>query len=149
MSDPSGNQERHGNPSFQLNQVARLISRYFDKRLAPIGINVANLAVLGALRDSERLSQKELAEIGRIGQPAMAQMLERMVKEGLLVREQDSVDRRKVMFALSKRAVGLMPQIALVLKEGNAEVFSPLSQKELYGLIKLLQRLEQHLTSLS
>lgn len=146
MDNSSLDEKPHGNPSFQLNHVARLISRFFDRRLAPLGVNVANLAVLGALRGSDGLSQKELAEIGRIGQPAMAQMLDRMVKDGLLVRDQDSSDRRKAVFALSKSGIQLMPRVEVALKEGNAEVFSVLTGEELSGMMRVLHRLERHLT---
>jgi DNA-binding MarR family transcriptional regulator len=137
----------HGNPSRQLNHVARLITREFDRMLAPLGVNVAYLSVLGALKDSVPLSQRELTEMGGIGQPAMAQMLDRMVKEGLLVREPDSVDRRRVMFTLSQAGVDLMPEVGKQIDEGNAEIFSVLGPGGLERLSSLLKTLEGHLGS--
>ena len=137
-----------GNPAFQLNQIARMMVRYFDRLLAPLRINVANLAVLGALRETEGLSQKELTEIGRIGQPAMAQMLDRMLKEGLLVREQDASDRRRAIFTLSAAALHVFPQLEAVLEKGNAEAFSVLTASELEELLRILKKLEQHLGTL-
>lgn len=135
------------NPARQLTHVARLLTRHFDRRLAPLGINVAHLAVLGALRDAAPLSQKQLTEIGRIGQPAMAQMLDRLMREGLLVRTADKVDRRKALFALAPRARELMAAVETHLRDGNAEAFSVLDQDELDTLMMLVQRLEQHLAA--
>ncbi|CEG10417.1 transcriptional regulator SlyA [Afipia felis] len=148
MSDPPSSQSKRGNPAFQLNHVSRLMTRYFDRRLALLGVNVAYLAVLRALQESGRLSQKELIEIGRIGQPAMAQMLERMVKDDLLVRAQDAGDKRKAIFALSDTALELIPQIKAVLNEGNAEVFAALDETELTEFLDTMQKLEDRLTSL-
>jgi DNA-binding MarR family transcriptional regulator len=137
------------NPARQLTHVARLLTRYFDRRLAPLGINVAHLAVLGALRNSAPMSQKELTEIGRIGQPAMAQMLDRLMREGLLVRTTDKVDRRKALFALSPRAQELMATVETHLSDGNVEVFSVLDRDEFETLMRLVQRLEGNLTELA
>lgn len=147
MPASAHDEQSHNNPSRHLNHVARLITRDFDRRLAPLGVNVANLSVLGALKDADRLSQKELTRIGGIGQPAMAQMLDRMVKEGLLVRAADSVDRRKVMFSLSPTGLDLMPRVGAQIEEGNAEIFSVLGPDGLDTLLTLLKRLEHHLTS--
>jgi DNA-binding MarR family transcriptional regulator len=141
--------QSHGNTSRLLNQVARLITRDFDRRLAPLGINVAYLPVLGALRGEETLSQKELTEIGGIGQPAMAQMLDRMVKEGLLRREPGTIDRRKVMFTLSQAGRDLMPDVGAQIEAGNAQIFSILGPGGLDTLSSLLKTLERHLGSQS
>ncbi len=135
----------HRNPGRLLNQVARLITRDFDRRLAPLGINVAYMPVLGALKAAGHLSQKELAEMGRIGQPAMAQMLDRMVKEGLLIRTTDSADRRRALFALSQKGRDLMPEVGRILETGNVEIFSALGSDGLGRLIALLRQLEHHL----
>jgi len=142
-------QEFHptGNPARQLAHVARLLTRYFDRRLAHLGINVANLAVLGALRNSAPMSQKELTVLGQIGQPAMAQMLDRLMREGLLERTTDAIDRRKAQFALSPRAQALMAQVEAQLGEGNDEVFSVFEPEEFDTLMRLVGRLEQHLVA--
>jgi DNA-binding MarR family transcriptional regulator len=132
------------NLSRLLNQVARLITRDFDRRLAPLGVNVAYLSVLGTLKAAEHLSQKDLAEVGRIGQPAMAQMLDRMVKEGLIVRASDATDRRKVLFALSQSGSDLMPKVDAAIEKGNVEIFSILGSEGLSTLTHLLQRLGDH-----
>lgn len=148
MSDRASSASNRGYPAFWINHVSRLLTRYFDRRLTLLGVNVAYLAVLRALQESGRLSQKELIEIGRIGQPAMAQMLERMAKDGLLVRAQDVGDKRKAIFSLSDTALELIPQIKAVLNEGNAEVFAVLDETELTEFLDTMKKLEDRLTSL-
>ncbi len=136
-----------GNPARQLNHVARLLTRVFDRRLAPLGLSVAHLPVLGALKEKAPQSQKELAEVARIGQPAMAQMLDRLVREGLLLRTTDSQDRRKAQFALSDRAEECLAMVEAELAAGNAAGFSVLSPEEVETLMQLLHRLERHLSA--
>lgn len=140
-----GDAQRDGNPARLVTQVGRLMTRYFDRRLEPLGIAVAHLVVLGALRDGAQKSQKELCEIGQIGQPAMAQMLERLTREGVVVRSADPGDRRKALFALSTRMRAAMPAVEAQIVEGNADVFSALEAEEFADLVRLLQRLEQRL----
>ncbi len=133
------------NPSRLITAVARLLTRHFDRRLAPLGISVANLPVLGALRTTSSMSQKELTEIGGIGQPAMAQMLDRLLREGVLVRTADTLDRRRALFSLSARGKELMTDLETLLDSGNAEAFSAFTQTEFDTLMALAQKLEKHL----
>ncbi len=108
---------------------------------------MANLPVLGALRTASSMSQKELTEIGGIGQPAMAQMLDRLLREGVLTRTADTIDRRKALFSLSERGKDLMADLETLLDAGNAEAFSVFSQPEFEELTRLAQKLERHLAT--
>ncbi len=132
-------------PGFHLNLVSRLLTRFFDRRLSDLAVNVAYLPVLGALRGNTPLSQKELARIGQIGQPSMAQMLERMVKDGLLLRTPDPTDGRRALFTLSKKAQNRMLSVRAALAEGNSQVFEVLSDDEIERLMASLKKIEASL----
>lgn len=145
----SSNASAADNPGFHLNLVARLLTRFFDRRLAPLDVNVAYLPVLGALRVASPRSQGELAHLGQIGQPAMAQMLARMVKEGLLTRTADVHDGRKAQFALSAHGIARMASLRTVLSEGNSAVFDVLTGAELATFMASLHKIEQRLKTLT
>lgn len=136
------------NPAFHVNLVSRLLTRFFDRRLAGLAVNVAYLPVLGALRASSPRSQGELAELGQIGQPAMAQMLTRMVKDGLLVRTADLNDGRKAQFGLSADAMSRMESVRTVLTDGNGEVFDVLTDIEAAAFMRSLHKIEERLKAL-
>lgn len=133
------------NPAFQINRVARLLTRFFDRQLAEQGISVAYLPVLGSLRVANALSQKELAQQAQIGQPAMAQMLERMVKEGLLLRAPDPADGRKALFSLSARASAQQEAVRQALVKGNALAFADIDEAQLRQLLDSLSTVEARL----
>lgn len=137
-----------GNPGFHINLVSRLFTRFFDHRLAKLAVNVAYLPVLGALRVSWPRSQGELAEVGQIGQPAMAQMLARMVQDGLIVRTADLNDGRKVQFELSADAMSRMAFLRTELADGNREVFDVLTDAEAAAFMSSLQKIEERLKAL-
>ncbi len=134
------------NPARALNRVSRLITRYFDRRLAGAGVNVAYLAILGPLSATASMSQKELAASAGSSQAAMAELLARMVKDDLLNREQDGFDKRQTRFSLAPKGTEVMPEIMRVIGEGNAEVFSAIGDDGLDTLLSLLNRLEARLT---
>lgn len=148
MSNNTADWRPGGNPGFHLNLLSRLLTRFFDRHLADLAINVAYLPVLGALRGSTPLSQKELAQIGQIGQPAMAQMLERMLKEGLLIRTSDPTDGRKAQFTLSEKATSQMANIRSALSEGNSQIFSVLTDDEIREFMASMKKIETRLKTL-
>lgn len=136
------------NPGFHINLVSRLFTRFFDRRLARLAVNVACLPVLGALRVSSPRSQGELAELGQIGQPAMAQMLARMVKDGLVARTADMNDGRKVQFELTADAMSRMECVRAALADGNREVFDVLTDAEAAEFMSSLHKIEERLKAL-
>jgi DNA-binding MarR family transcriptional regulator len=136
------------NPGFHVSLVSRLFTRFFDRRLAGLAVNVAYLPVLGALRVSSPRSQGELAGLGQIGQPAMAQMLARMVKDGLVVRTADINDGRKVQFELSADAMSRMESVRTALADGNREVFDVLTDAEVAEFMSSLHKIEERLKAL-
>jgi DNA-binding MarR family transcriptional regulator len=136
------------NPSRTLTRIARLTTRHFDRMLAGSGLSVAYLGILGPLFQGPPLPQKELMASIAGSQAATAELLARMVKEGLLDRQQDPSDRRQVLFSLTSAGAKLMPEINRVIREGNDEVFSIFEPSELETLVSLLSRLEAKLFEL-
>jgi DNA-binding MarR family transcriptional regulator len=136
------------NLGFHVNLVSRLLTRFFDRRLAELAVNVAYLPVLGALRVTSPRSQGELAEIGQIGQPAMAQMLARMVKDGLLQRTTDLNDGRKAQFELSAEALSRIESVRTTLEDGNRKIFDVLTDAEEAAFMETLQKIEKRLKEL-
>lgn len=136
------------NPARTMTRLSRMITRHFDRKLAELGVNVAYLSVLGPLAATRSLPQKDLATSAGSSQPAMAELLGRMVKEGLLERVRDPSDKRQVLFSLTPKGKALMPQVASVIAEGNAEIFSVLGDTGLETLVSLLGCLEVRLEEL-
>ena len=128
-------------PAHLINRVARLMTRIGEARLKPLGFSPGQLPVLGALARHGPLSQKALAEGGKIEQPSMAQMLARMERDGLVTRRPDPDDGRSSLYSLTDKAQGQLPALAMALSEGGREALAGFSAVEEDLLRLLLKRM--------
>lgn len=128
------------NPGHYVSRISRALSRIGDARLRDLGFATAQLPVLTALKDGARMSQIELARWAKVEQPSMAQLLARMEREGLIMREPDPRDRRSSLISLTDKAKDRLPAGRAVLRQGNAEMTAGMSPEEVAQLVALLQR---------
>lgn len=130
---------------FLMNRATRLLTRRAERRLSRMDLAVAQVPVLGALRDGSAKNQKELAELVQIEQPAMAELLSRMERDGLIARTPDPNDRRSSLIALTAAAKRKLPEARELLSIGHAEALEGFSEKEIAVLTRLLERVMANL----
>lgn len=135
-------------PGHYFSRIARGLSRIGDARLRDLGFATAQLPVLTALKDGDRLSQTELARWAKVEQPTMAQMLARMERDGLVKREADPRDRRSSLISLTDEALARLPAGRAVLRQGNADITKGLSSQEVDTLVSLLKRVLANIEAL-
>lgn len=135
-------------PGHLISLAARRFARFGELRLKPLGLGVGYLPVMVALRDSESDTQAELARVVRTEQPPMAQMLDRMERDGLIQRAPDPTDGRRARVILTPAARARMPDAIAVLLAGNAQALEGFSEREAYQLEELLKRLIANLDRL-
>jgi len=132
---------QHERPGHLINRAARLMLRLADTRFRPLGIGVAAFPVLNMLRTGQKLSQKDLARCARTEQPSMAQLLARLERDGMIRRTPDPDDGRASLISLTRKALGILPQVDAMIDEGNQMAVAGMSDGETRLLIDLLQRL--------
>ena len=125
---------------YLINRISRLSQRSLDARLKKLGIAAAAVPVLAMLKSGEAFTQKELAD--RIGteQPTMAQLLNRMERDGLIRRVANPADGRSAHLMLTERAARSLPGVRQVMQEGEKQITSCFSERELMILTRLLER---------
>ena len=139
--DPSGH------PAYLLGRAARLFERRTQDRLKKIGVSNAHIPVLRALKDGDALSQTSLAELARIEQPTMAQMLARMERDKLVQRVPNPDDGRSSLFSLTKAALAKVGDAQRTLERAGVELLAPLSPAEVATLTTILQKVVDHMAS--
>jgi DNA-binding MarR family transcriptional regulator len=92
--------QREQSAGYLVNWAGRLFVRAIERRLA--SGNAGPMPVFFALADGGTLSQTALARWATVEQPTMANTLNRMERDGLIVRTPDPNDRRSALIALSK-----------------------------------------------
>ena len=99
---------RETSAGYITNWAARLFARALERRLE--GGNSGPMPVFFALQDGRAMTQKALAQLAAVEQPTMANTLNRMERDGLIVRTPDPNDRRSALVSLTplgrERTVG-------------------------------------------
>lgn len=112
---------REESTGYVVNLCARLITQRLSEALGPFGVAPAQMSVLLALEALGEGTQRELAEMGAVEQPTMAQTLGRLERDGLVYRTSDQSDKRKAIVRLTDRARALLPLIEAIATSINNE----------------------------
>lgn len=131
---------REASAGYMTNWAARLFARELERQLAPSGIAPAYMPVLFALADGSQLTQKELARRAAVEQPTMAATLNRMQRDGMIERNPDPGDKRCVLVALTRLALGKVATVEKAVSAINTLALNPLSPEERTQYISLLGR---------
>jgi MarR family transcriptional regulator for hemolysin len=128
-------------PTLTVGRIGRMLLKLDDERLKPVGITSSQLPVLVALKHGERLTQKELTRIAGVEQPSMAQLLARMERDNLVLREPSKDDRRSNHILLTDYALGQLEPGRDALRQIDTEACAGFSDAEKETLVALLARL--------
>ena len=77
----------------------------------------AQMRAIRIIKAKRQLSITELAKLLQVSAPSASTMVERLVEKGVLVREQDPQDRRKVIVTIS-------PDMVVITEQIEKEIFS-------------------------
>ncbi|MFI6937786.1 MarR family winged helix-turn-helix transcriptional regulator [Streptomyces sp. NPDC050418] len=123
-----------------LHYNARLTSR-----IEKYGLSVAGFDVLTALRRSGapyRLTAGQLAASGLVSSAGVTLRLDRLEKDGLLVRERDAEDRRVVYSRLTDDGLRVVDEVFASHLDNEQAMLAGLSLPQRRQLAKLLSHLE-------
>jgi MarR family transcriptional regulator, transcriptional regulator for hemolysin len=130
---------------YLTNWAARLFARALERRI--VGGNSGPMPVFFALQAGGSMSQKELARQAAVEQPTMAATLNRMERDGLIVRTPDPKDARSARVSLTqlgRRRAEAAFEIAMevnaiangALKPGERELFHDMMRRIVAALEK-------------
>ncbi|MEZ2345874.1 MarR family winged helix-turn-helix transcriptional regulator [Terriglobus sp. RCC_193] len=128
-------------PGQLIQRMARMTNRWLEPRLQAMGVAVAQVPVFGALQLRGPMSQRELAELLHVEQPTMAQLLNRMQRDGLIARKPDPKDGRSSLISLTLRALKRSEAARDILAEGRQISLQGFTKAEVETLQVLLQRM--------
>jgi DNA-binding MarR family transcriptional regulator len=134
------------NLGYLVNRTARLMGQMFSRRLQRHGVALAQWAILLFLYARDGQTQRELSRVVAIEPPTVARTVDRMVRDGLVIREPHPHDGRATRVRLTPRALALRDELAAESMAGNAFASRALSPDELETLKTLLRRVIDELT---
>ena len=129
-----------------IKKTARGIEKKANQLLKPYSITHAYTYVLLELYQTDGLSQTELQ--GKIGieQPTLVRTLDRMARDGLILRQASPHDRRVFQICLTDKAKRMEDLILQLGQELNQDILGCLDEQEQQILVKILAKI---LTSLA
>ena len=128
---------REQSSGYLTNWAARLFARAIERRLA--GGNSGPMPVFFALQDGSAMTQKALAQLAAVEQPTMANTLNRMERDGLVMRTPDPNDRRSAQVSLTPLGLERAKAAFVSAIEVNGiatEALQPEEREAFYGMMR-------------
>lgn len=129
---------RDTSAGYLTNWAARLFARALEKRL---GTGSGPMPVFFALQGGRALTQKELAISATVEQPTMANTLNRMERDGLIVRAPDPNDRRSALVSLTPMGLERAEAAFRVAVEVNGIATDALQPEEREVFLSMMRRI--------
>src|ERR1700761_1471296 len=112
---------------YWLRFVSNHVSQAFARKVAARGVTVAEWVVLRALFDADRSAPSAIAERLGMTRGAISKLADRLEAKDFLTRIADKNDRRYQALALTAKGRALVPALATLADENDAEFFGQLS----------------------
>ncbi len=130
---------------YQIRQTNRLVSRYLQQKIAPYGLTLGMWYFLRALWNEDGLTQRELSVIVGTMEPTTLTAIRAMERAGLVRREQNKDDRRKLNIYLTERGHALKPQLLPLAKAVVDDAVSGFSEDERAAFLRYLADVQDNL----
>jgi len=128
--------------------MARLFGVALAERIRPLGIAPAQFLVLLELWQEAGLTQRQLVERLDVEQATMANTLNRMERDGLIVRRPHPEDKRAQVIHPTQKAIALETPAKACATSVNDKAMAGLDEKERQTFIALANRLIEGLKAL-
>jgi len=126
---------------YLVNRVARSMAQQLGEELRPARVGVGQWAVLLFLWERDGRSQAELSRVVAIEPPTMVRTIDRMVRDGLVMRVPDPHDGRATRIYLTGRGQSLRDQLVPKAVAVNASHLGRLTASEGRMLQRLLEKI--------
>jgi DNA-binding MarR family transcriptional regulator len=126
---------------FLLAKARNLIATEIDVALRDLGVTVQQMGVIITLYRGDAHTPQELSTMLGIDTGLMTRMLDKLEKQGLVVRSRDAEDRRVVNLALSQRGAEIgdaIPDVVPPVLNRRLRSFTAEEFSEFERLVKKL-----------
>ena len=124
---------------YWLRQVSNHVSHAFARKLAAKDVTVAEWVVMRMLHGRPPTSPSQLASDMGMTRGAITKLADRLLAKALLIREASSDDGRAHTLRLTAKGRDLVPKLAALADENEAQCFAHLSDKDRDTLLRILK----------
>ncbi len=126
-----------------LRRVIRAVDQHSRKLIQSHGLTGPQALLLTEIVRSDGLTGSELAKRVSLSQATVTDIVKRLMKNGLLDRERDSIDKRKVILRATAQGKVLVKQSVPLLQERFQGRLGELKEWEQNQLLSSLQRIAE------
>jgi len=126
---------------YWVTRLARVMESDFETRLEAHGVTRATYAILNAIFHDKKNTPAALASFIGIDGAAITRHLDRIQKQGLILREHSTTDRRSVNLKLTRKGSRLVPKLVADSKATNAKFLEGLTRSESEGLQQIIRKM--------
>jgi DNA-binding MarR family transcriptional regulator len=124
---------------YWLRFVSSHVSLAFARKLESRGVTVAEWVMLRELYESAPVAPSELADRLGLTRGAITRLADRLIAKSLLVRRASLSDGRAQNLALTAQGRLIVPGLAALADQNDAEFFADLSTKERADMERMLR----------
>lgn len=124
---------------YWLRYVSNHVSHAFKLKVEARGVTVAEWVVLRALYDEKGVNPSAIAQRLGMTRGAISKLVDRLAGKGLVTCDTEKEDRRYQALALTDAGKKLVPVLAVLADENDAEFFDGLKKAERDMLVDLLK----------
>ncbi|ETO93923.1 transcriptional regulator [Legionella oakridgensis RV-2-2007] len=128
-----------------IKKTSRLLIKKANDLLKPYGITHAYTYFLVELYKQEGVTQAEMSKRIGIEQPTAVRTLDRMERDGFIMREQSSMDRRVVLIRLTDKGKQCQSTILRCAEQLNEVALKGFTQNDHLLLMQLLTQVISNL----
>lgn len=130
---------------YQIRETHRLVQRCLQRKVEPHGVTLGMWYFLRALWHEDGLTQRELSDIVGTMEPTTLTAIRAMERSGLVVRERNSEDRRKINVFLTARGKRLKRSLMPLAKDVVDTAVRGFPERERQKLLEMLNLIQSNL----
>tara|TARA_B110000438_G_scaffold191485_1_gene183112 strand:- start:5053 stop:5490 length:438 start_codon:yes stop_codon:yes gene_type:complete len=130
---------------YQVGLLSRLFDRALEQHLSDFQVLPGQFPALVMLYEQDGLTQADLCKRIQVEQPTMANTLNRMERDGLILRVPDPDDKRRVRAYLTDTAKGFKQDLMDKAREVPSQALKGLPTSEQDALFRQLAQMIENL----
>lgn len=132
--------------AWEISETARVMRRFFDRRVASLGVTSTQWRVIGRLAREPGLKQVELAERLDVEPITACRIVDRLEEAGLVERQRDPDDRRAWRLMLTPKAEPIVAKLRELLEQVAGESFEGFGDDEIEMFRTAMARVRDNVT---
>jgi MarR family transcriptional regulator, lower aerobic nicotinate degradation pathway regulator len=124
-------------PTYALGQLHHLAKARIDAALSDADLSLRGHFVLACLDEYGELSQQQVADRIAMDRSDIVKLIDRLEALGQVVRQRDTVDRRRHVLTLTTTGAGAFRQGEQIIEQATGDILSRLTAHERQTLHRL------------